>query len=80
MNDLNQNKETVDAPIAEAVNEQLAPRKKGFYTWKAVLVPTLGLHWLLMAGFFLICFLIYTLAEFFLKIFNIVLQKKSGWI
>ena len=75
MNDLNQNKETVDAPVDEAVNEQLAPRKKGFYTWKAVLIPTLGLHWLLTAGVFLICFLIYTLAEFFLKVFDIVFQK-----
>ena len=75
MSNLTPNEKTADAPIAEAVNEQLAPRKKGFYTWKAVLVPTLGLHWLLMAGFFLICFLIYTLAEFFLKVFDIIFQK-----
>lgn len=76
MSDLTPNEKTADAPIAEAVNEQLAPRKKGFYTWKAVLIPTLGLHWLLTAGFFFIHILIYILAEFFLKIFNIVLQKK----
>ena len=76
MNDLNQNKETVDAPVDGAMNEQPVPAKKGAYMWRAILIPTLGLHWLLTAGFFFIHILIYILAEFFLKIFNIVLQKK----
>ena len=57
MSDLTPNEKTADAPIAEAVNEQLAPRKKGFYTWKAVLVPTLGLHWLLTGITYVLFFL-----------------------
>ena len=76
MSDLTPNEKTADAPIAEAMNEQAVPAKKGAYMWRAILIPTLGLHWLLTAGFFFIHILIYILAEFFLKIFNIVLQKK----
>ena len=77
MNELTPNEKTADAPIAEAVNEQPTPAKKGFYTWKAVLVPTLGLHWLMTAVYFVIGFLLVTLAEFFPKISTIMSADNS---
>ena len=64
MNDLNQNKETVDAPVDEAMNEQPVPAKKGAYMWRAILVPTLGLHWLLTVVFIAVGFLVFGLFEF----------------
>ncbi|MBO7107179.1 MAG: substrate-binding domain-containing protein [Verrucomicrobia bacterium] len=64
MNDLNQNKETVDAPVDEAMNEQPVPAKKGAYMWRAILIPTLGLHWLLTAVFIAVGFLVFGLFEF----------------
>ncbi len=42
------------APVEKATNEQPAPRKKGAYMWRAILVPTLGLHWVVSVVFFLV--------------------------
>ena len=69
MNDLNQNKETVDAPVDGAMNEQAVPAKKGAYMWRAILIPTLGLHWLLTAVFIAVGFLFFGLFEFLHKQF-----------
>jgi len=71
MNDLNQNKETVDAPVNGAMNEQPVPAKKGAYMWRAILVPTLGLHWLLTVVFIAVGFLVFCLLEFLDKQFGV---------
>ena len=60
------------APVEKATNEQPAPRKKGAYMWRAILIPTLGLHWLLTAVYFVIGFLLVTLSRFFPKIDTIM--------
>ncbi|MBO4715175.1 MAG: hypothetical protein J5672_03635, partial [Verrucomicrobia bacterium] len=71
MNELTPNEKTADAPIVEAVNDQSAPRKKFFYTWRAILVPTLGLHWLLTVVLIAVGFLVFCLLEFLDKQFGV---------
>ena len=65
MSDLTPNEKTVDAPANGAMSEHPAPRKKFFYTWRAILVPTLGLHCLLTLGLVIVPLLLITLAQFF---------------
>ena len=47
------------APVEKATNEQPTPAKKGAYVWRAILVPTLGLHWVVSVVFFLVLVYLY---------------------